>query len=71
MTPELVLEILEELQRQGGAIKDSILYQILKKRYNLSPREFNRILMILELRRLIYVETIKKGEKLIQLYSKL
>jgi len=71
MTPELVLEILEELQRQGGAIKDSILYQILKKRYNLSPREFNRILMILELRRLIYVETIKRGEKLIQLYSKL
>ncbi|RLE78842.1 MAG: hypothetical protein DRJ51_06555 [Thermoprotei archaeon] len=70
MNFEILLEILEELERHGGAARDLEIYRVLRKRYDISTKEFYKALMILELRGLIYVETIKKNERLVQLLMK-
>jgi len=60
------IELWEELKRRGGIAKDSELFKILRSRYDISRREYNKLLMMMELRGYIHVEYLKKNERLIR-----
>ena len=67
LVSEIYERVIEIIKRNNGLIKDNELYEELKKEYDIGFEDFNRILMVLELRRFIYVETIKRNHRLIQL----
>ncbi|RLG64977.1 hypothetical protein DRN89_02225 [archaeon] len=60
------IELWEELKRRGGIAKDTELFKILKSKYEISRREFNKLLMMMELRGYIHVEHLKRNEKLVR-----
>ncbi len=62
--------ILAELKRRGGSARDRELYESVKKivesmNNDISISQFNRFLMILEIRGFIRVEQIKKNTRMI------
>ncbi len=67
----LYLTVLRELRR-SGATTDRDLYRAVKSAYGveISFSEFNRILMVLELRGLIAVEPLRKGLRMVRLLQK-
>ena len=66
--PILVIDI---LKRKGSSVSDKELYNELVKMtgVEISEREFNKVLMILEIRKVIYVENIKRNLKLVHLLN--
>ncbi len=65
----LPILIVETLKRKGTPLKDTDLFKEIKQLIedDLSPKEFNKALMILEIRKVVYVETIKKDLRLVHL----
>ncbi|OYT62933.1 MAG: hypothetical protein B6U69_00520 [Thermofilum sp. ex4484_15] len=61
------IALISELERRRGIAKERDLYNSLREKYSLSIREFRKLLMILELRGVVHVETIKKEERMIYL----
>ncbi len=63
----LPIMIIEILKKRRNSIRDKELYNELVKLigHEISEKDFNRALMILEIRKMIYVETIKKDLRLI------
>ena len=65
MLPPYV-EFWEELKRRGGIAKDRELYEIMRSRFNMSKKDYDRMLMILELRGYIHVEVLRKDERVVR-----
>lgn len=67
----LYLSVLREL-RKSGAVTDKELYRAVKSAYGveISFSEFNKALMVLELRGLIAVEPLRKGLRMVRLLQK-
>lgn len=65
----LPILIVETLKRKGTPLKDVDLYREIKQfvEDDLSPKEFNKALMVLEIRKVVYVEIIKKDLRLVHL----
>lgn len=62
----LILEILEKKE----SLTDAELYDLLKKRYgNLGVRNLNQTLMKMEIDGKIYVSTLSKGKRRIELVT--
>ena len=69
---DAILYLLTELKRKGGSAKDRELYENVKKLVeyrngDLSFKEFNKILMLLEVRGFIRVDSIKKNLRMVYL----
>ncbi|MEM1982671.1 MAG: hypothetical protein QXZ63_03295 [Sulfolobales archaeon] len=67
----IMSEILETISSSGGTIKDRDLYDVLRKRYEITYSDFLRYLMILEIRGFIIVSTVREDIKIISLSSHL
>ena len=67
----LYLTVLRELKRSGPTT-DRDLYRAVKSACgtDISFSEFNRVLMVLELRGLIAVEPLKKGLRMVRLLER-
>jgi len=61
------IALINELEKRRGVVKERELYNSLRDRYELSPKEFRRLLMVLELKGKIHVETIKREERIVYL----
>ena len=69
---DALLHLLTELKRQGGKVRDRELYENVKKLVeqsggDISRTEFNKLLMMLEVRGYIRVEQIRKNSRMIYL----
>lgn len=69
---DAILYLLTELKRKGGSAKDKELYENVKKLLehsngDISFSEFNKLLMILEVRGFIKVDHIKKNLRMVYL----
>ncbi|RLE59242.1 MAG: hypothetical protein DRJ35_06175 [Thermoprotei archaeon] len=69
---DAILYLLTELKRKGGTAKDKELYENVKKLLehsngDISFSEFNKLLMILEVRGFIKVDHIKKNLRMVYL----
>ena len=69
---DALLHLLTELKRQGGKVRDRELYENVKKLIeqsggDISRTEFNKLLMMLEVRGYIRVEQIRKNSRMIYL----
>ncbi|MEM0361523.1 MAG: hypothetical protein QXY36_00235 [Sulfolobales archaeon] len=63
----IMSEILEAISNGGGTIKDKDLYDVLRKRYEITYSDFLKYLMILEIRGFIVVSTAREDIKIISL----
>ena len=62
----LFSSILEYLASKGGSEQDKKLYQYVRKKAgDISLSEFNKALMVLELRGLVRVESLRKGLRMV------
>lgn len=68
----LPIMIIEVLKRKGSVMTDRDLHNELSKLlgYEVPLKDFNKALMVLEIRKVVYVETIKKDLRLIHLLDK-
>jgi len=62
--PVLIADV---LRRRGTSVSDRELYNELSRilGFRVSEKDFNRALMILEIRKVVYVENIKKNLRLV------
>ena len=60
-------EILNIIRRHGGTVRDEEIYEALKRIFDLSYSEFQRKLMVLEIKGYITVSTRKDGGKIVSL----
>mgnify|MGYP000268171052 CR=1 FL=1 len=60
-------EILNIIRRYGGTVRDEEIYEALKRIFDLSYSEFQRKLMVLEIKGYITVSTRKDGGKIVSL----
>ncbi|QOJ78326.1 hypothetical protein IG193_06045 [Infirmifilum lucidum] len=73
MMSRVIPLILDELQRRGGQANEKELYESIarslesKNGLEFTFKEFNRILLILEIRGFVRVSYIKKGLRAVQL----
>ena len=63
-------EIISLLRKYGGTARDEEIYEALKKMFDMSYSEFQRKLMVLEIKGYISVSTRKDGGKIINLLKK-
>jgi len=63
-------EILNVLRRYGGVARDEEVYKVIRKTFDISYNEFQRKLMVLEIKGYISVSTRKDGGKIISLLRK-
>jgi len=63
----LPIMIVDILKRRGSPMRDKELYNELTRilGVEVSMRDFNKALMVLEIRKIIYVENIKRNLRLI------
>ena len=59
--------ILEIVIANGGTVKDRELYEILRKRYEISYPDFLRYIMMLEIRGYVTVSSTKEDVRVISL----
>ncbi|MCX8185723.1 MAG: hypothetical protein N3G48_01255 [Sulfolobales archaeon] len=62
-------DILEAISTNGGTIKDRDLYDIIRKRYEITYSDFLRFIMILEVRGFIIVSTAREDIRIISLLT--
>ncbi len=67
----VMAEILEALGDGGGTVKDKDLYDVLRKRYEITYSDFLKYLMILEIRGFITVSTAREDVKIVSLSTHL
>lgn len=75
MNNEAILFVLSELKRNNGTLNDKDLYENVNKALKyvgqeISPKEFNKLLLILETRGYIRVEGSRKNMRIIKLLKK-
>jgi Cdc6-like AAA superfamily ATPase len=75
MNNEAVLFVLSELKRNNGTLNDKDLYENVNKALKyvgqeMSPKEFSKLLLILETRGYIRVEGSRKNMRIIKLLKK-
>ncbi len=63
----LAYMIVEELEKRGGSAKDSELYTEISNRIPVTPSDFLKALMVLEMQGIIYVESLGKDLRSVQL----
>lgn len=63
----IMVRILEVLVANGGTVKDSDLFEILRRDYSITFQDFIRYLMMLEIRGLISVSASKENIRVISL----
>lgn len=71
---EIYSVILYELKRNGGSMNEKELYEAVTKRLEdfeieLTPRDLNKALLVLEARGLITVAVLKKNMRMVKLLS--
>lgn len=71
---EIYSVILHELKRNGGSMSERELYDVVAKRLRdfdieLSLREFNKALLVLEARGFITVSVLKKNMRVVKLFA--
>jgi len=64
---DIVSSILEIVIANGGTVKDRELYEILRKRYEISYPDFLRYIMMLEIRGYVTVSSTKEDVRVISL----
>ncbi|MCC6004785.1 MAG: hypothetical protein LM590_10640 [Thermofilum sp.] len=75
MNEEAVLFILSELKRNNGTSNDRDLFESVNKalKYvgqDISPKEFNKLLLVLETRGFIRVEGSRKNMRIVRLVKR-
>lgn len=63
----IVLRILEILNENTGIMKDTDLYEALRREFDISYREMMRYLMMLEIRGYIHVSSSRENLRVISL----
>ena len=67
MGNSIYIDIVRELKKRRELAKESEIFRILSKKYNISLRELDKILLRLEIKHIILVENLKRNERLIRL----
>lgn len=63
-------EILDTISNNGGTMKDRDLYEILRRKYDISYSEFIKYLMVLEVRGFLTVAMPKEDTRVISVVIK-
>ncbi len=66
----IVGEVLEALNNNGGTMKDRDLYEILRRRYDMTYSDFLKYLMILEIRGFVTVSMPKEDIRVISIIKR-
>lgn len=65
--PDVISSILEVVMDNGGTVKDRELYEVLRKKYEISYPDFLRYLMMLEIRGYVTVSSTKEDVRVVSL----
>lgn len=68
--PVIINEVLEILNNSGGTIKDRDLYEMLRRKYDITYSDFLRYLMVMEIRGFIVVAMPKEDSRVISLVKR-